>query len=298
MTCVMPNNLCVANTCLAIISGLTWVVSSYQVFRIFAKTNRTAKLIKFIVSTSNLLMISMMLHYIFTEPKFALLFVFMEFLLYLTFCLIAMFYVSQATTYLQDSSMIIKASRILLGVFFIILLILFGYFSITVGKKDKNYDKCDTVIWAVTKYTSFCMALSFLCVGLKLCYKIKQQKNLGQVINMKRVTELWYFLYRVLILLIFFSVFISFMNYVLPTFILQTNCDILMVKQTDNNIAILSIERIFTHFLPIWFSVFVFWHGRQRRTETEIDDVRDIQEIIKNLSMMDMDCIEDDQSYR
>lgn len=272
----MPDKLCVANTSMAIISGLTWVISSYQVFSIFSTTNRSAKLIKLITSTSNLLMISMTLHYIFTKPEFALLFVFMEFFLYLTFCLIAMFYVSQASTYLQDSSMIIKASRILLIIFFITLLTLFVYFSVIVGKKSRDYDKCDTNIWVVTKYISFFMALSFLCVGLKLCYRLKQQKNLGQVINMKRVTELWYYLYRILILLIFFSVFISFMNYALPTFILKTDCDFLMVNQTDKNIAVLSIERIFTHFLPIWFSVFVFWHGRQKREEPEIDDVKDM----------------------
>ena len=65
-------------------------------------------------------------------------------------------------------------------------------------------------------------------------------------------------------LLILLSVLIGFLNFVTPELILRIDCDILMKADNLRNVMILSFERIVIEFAPMVFSIFVFWHSRQR----------------------------------
>jgi hypothetical protein len=70
----------------------------------------------------------------------------------------------------------------------------------------------------------------------------------------------------VLIFLIFISLLISFLNYITPTLILQLNCDTLVSGDEPDKVVIMSLERLVTHFIPVGFSMFVFWRGREKES--------------------------------
>jgi hypothetical protein len=87
----------------------------------------------------------MTLHFLLSNIKYITIFVLMEFCLYLYFCLIAMFYVKQASSYLEDSSFLIKTVKNFLFMILCLLVVLFVYFLVIVSLKTMNYTDCTSI---------------------------------------------------------------------------------------------------------------------------------------------------------
>ena len=68
----------------------------------------------------------------------------------------------------------------------------------------------------------------------------------------------------------FTSVLISFLSYVTPELIFRGECKILTTDDKPNTVAAISIQRFFTHFAPVIFSIFVFWHSRGDKRDLSV----------------------------
>jgi hypothetical protein len=264
MYCNHDKNTCAVRIVFTCFSGILFIMSSYQSFCYFKIPPASSRLLKSIAIVSNFLLLSMFLHYFLDDHEFRVLYVFTQFFLYLCFCLIAKFYVVQAANYLDDSSFLIKTANIVLYIFLVVLFGLLIYLLVLVSAEIANYKDCASVEWALAKSTTFIIGCVFVVIGIQVSWKLQQQRKKGIQILDHRLRELWYFLYRILIFLIFLSVLISFLNYLTPTLIPSMECDSLHTNDSAGNLAITTIERIFTHFFPISFSIFVFWKSRQQ----------------------------------
>jgi hypothetical protein len=191
MSCSDESNWCILSLVSGSISSLMFLVSSYQSYRYFMNRYATKNL-KSIIFTTNILTLCMSLHFFLMHSKYRELLVLMEFFLYLNFCLIAMFYVKQASVYLDDSSILIKIAKYLLYIVIGILTILFTYVLVIVSAKILDYDNCSNLEWKITRYLTFFIGISFFIVGIKISYQIKKKKKMGLRIEGKREQELWY----------------------------------------------------------------------------------------------------------
>lgn len=191
MICNLQPNWCIANLFFACFSSIIFTISCYQTFTYFRGTPNTTKILKSIIITTNFLNLFLILHFIFVDKEYAVIFVFTEFFLYFDFCLIAMFYLFQASKHLEDSGTLVKLAKFILITIIGILIILFVYFLIIVSIHALDYSDCSNTEWAVVKYTTFGVGCAFFGVGLKLSYRIKQKRKQGAIVMSTREKELW-----------------------------------------------------------------------------------------------------------
>ena len=138
-------NWCISNIVYTSLSGLLFLISSYQTILYFKSKRYSTKRLKTIIVTTNILTLLMTLHFLLSNIKYITIFVLMEFCLYLYFCLIAMFYVKQASSYLEDSSFLIKTVKNFLFMILCLLVVLFVYFLVIVSLKTMNYTDCTSI---------------------------------------------------------------------------------------------------------------------------------------------------------
>lgn len=89
----------------------------------------------------------------------------------------------------------------------------------------------------------------------------------------------------------FLSVFIGFLNYFVPV-VVGSECDYFVTGDSVKKVVAMSFERFMTHFAPIIFSMFVFWHSRMHSEEQRVRYMKRISS--KSLSMMDMEYLDDE----
>lgn len=191
MFCDLGPNWCISNLIFACLSGLIFLISSYQTFEYFRSPRYITKTLKGIIIATNLLNLFLSLHFLLIDAKYEIILVFAEFLLYFDFCLIAMFFLFQSSKYLEDSGVLVKFAKYLLLSIFGLLIILFSYFLVVVSMHTLNYNDCTSIEWAAAKYTSFFIGCAFFGVGLKISLKLRQKKKQGLAVMDNRENELW-----------------------------------------------------------------------------------------------------------
>ena len=171
-----------------------FLLASYQTIRYIKYFKRSARSLKVVIFTTNLLTLFMVFHYAFSgiQVKYELLYVIMEFFLYLDYLVIVIFYVRQASVHLEDSGVLIKMATYILSLIFVVILSLFIYFTIIVSLQTLDYSDCKSFEWAIVIYASLFIGCCFLMIGIKLSAKLRQKKKQGFIIQYQREKELWY----------------------------------------------------------------------------------------------------------
>lgn len=188
----------------------------------------------------------------------------MEFLLYLDFTLTAFYFLSQISKNSLNKNAILMCAKVLVISIFILLIAVLIYFIVLLCYHQNKYRKCNDPIWIMTRTSAFVLGLVYLGIGLKATYGLKALKNNPNFLYEKQGEhDLWYFILRVLIIIMFVSVSINFIVFFTPLFYDFKDCNLLENSENAGKMTVFAIVRILTHFLPIWLSLFVFWHSRQ-----------------------------------
>lgn len=68
-----------------------------------------------------------------------------------------------------------------------------------------------------------------------------------------------------MIIVMFFAVLANFLNFLLPIFRSFKDCNMKDNSDTVTNLCGFVVVRVITHFLPILFSLYMFWHEKQHK---------------------------------
>lgn len=261
MICDEGNNACIIGIILSSLSGLLLLFSGYQAY-FYLKFPKCSNMnLKVILIFTTLTSGTMSIQYI-IGPMVPFIFILGSFFLNMYFCSIAIFYVSEASRHLEGSIHLIKIAKNTLYIMLIMLILVFSYTMIAIWLNFYKFDECSSPEYAIAKFLTFLIGCIFFAVSIQITVVLKEKKKEGLQILDSRVKELWYFILRVLVILVFLSVFINFFSYLMPMIFLNGDCRAVYENQNILIVLAISVERCFTHFLPLTFGIFVFWFSR------------------------------------